>query len=165
MRFVCAVLLCLFFGFNVFAQTDKFSETGVKEISLARDDGSGNPGETAEKFTTTDIPIHCLIELNEARATIIKVVFVAAKAAGLKPETKIVTVGYTTKANESGANFNASPNGVWAVGSYRVDIFLDGKLAKSQAFEIEKSAKEIKGKALPIKLFTKRKLIKKTKKN
>ncbi len=166
MKLVLAVFLCLFFSFDAFAQTesnDKNVEITVKEISLARDDGSGKPGETIDKFITTDRPIHCIIELNSEKSVVVKMIFVAAKANGLKPETKIVTISYMTKGNENGVTFNASPNGVWAAGNYRVDIYINNKLARSRLFEIEKSVNKEKSPAP--KSFAPRKKITKSRKN
>ncbi len=146
MKIFLTVFLCLFFGFNVFGQADQSEnnkEIAVEEISLARDDGHGKAGEAANIFTTTDVPIHCFIGLNSMKAATVKMNFVAVKADGLRPETKIVTVSYKTNGNQDGVNFNASPETIWAAGKYRIDIFLDGKLAKSLEFEIKKSTKEI----------------------
>jgi len=146
MKIFLAIFLCLFFGFNVFGQADQSEsnkELAVEEISLARDDGHGKAGDAANVFTTTDVPIHCFIGLNSMKAAAVKMNFVAVKADGLRPETKIVTVSYKTNGKQDGVNFNASPETIWAAGKYRIDIFLDGKLVKSLEFEIKKSTKEI----------------------
>lgn len=147
MKLVLAISLCLFFAFNAFAQTDetiKNTEPAVEEITLARDDGSGQSGEPTEKFTVTDRPIYCVLQIASTKSVAVKMILVAVKANGLKPETKIVTLNYTSQKDETGVTFNASPGkGVWAAGDYRIDIFLDGKLAKSQTFQIEKSSKTI----------------------
>lgn len=146
MKIFLAVFFCLFFAFNIFGQVDQnenIKEVGVEEISLARDDGSGKPGDTANGFLTSDVPIHCFVQLASMRAVLVKMNFVAAKAAGLKAETKVVTVSYKTNGKQISVNFNASPETVWAAGAYRVDVLLDGKLAKSLEFEIKKSTKEI----------------------
>jgi hypothetical protein len=146
MKIFLAVFLCLFLAFNVLAQTDSSEDNekiGVEEISLARDDGSGEAGETTNVFMTTDVPIHCFVQLASAKFVLVKMNFVAVKALGLKAETKVVTVSYKTNGKNNVVNFNASPETIWAAGAYRIDIFLDGKLAKSLEFEIKKSPKEI----------------------
>lgn len=151
MKIFLAVFLCLFFGFNVFGQTDAKENNepiGVGEISLARDDGHGKAGESVDDFITTDVPIHCFIALKSTKAAVVKMNLVAAKADGLRPETKVVTVSYKTSGKQNGVNFDAAPETIWAAGKYRVDIFLDGKLEKSREFEIKKSPKEI-GKEKP----------------
>jgi hypothetical protein len=146
MKIFLAVFLCLFFGFNVFGQTDSNEnkeEITVEEISLARDDGKGNVSEATNNFTTTDVPIHCFVGLNSTKSVNVKMIFVAVKTETLRPETKVVTVSYKTSGKQDGVNFNASPETTWAAGAYRVDVFIDGKLSKSLEFEIKKSAKEV----------------------
>jgi len=168
MKVVLAISLCLFFSLNAFSQSEQNgnrSEFIVEEISMARDDGNGNPGETTDKFITTDRPIYCIIQLDLDKPAIVKMNLVAVKANGLKPETKIIVVSYTTKENQNRVNFTASPDGVWAAGKYRVDIFVNGKLAGSQTFTIENSPKEIKQeKPTAPKSFVPRKNTKKTRK-
>lgn len=152
MKIVLLVFLCLFFSFDISAQTESKTEDAenpVQEISLARDDGSGKPGETAENFNVTDRRIYCIIQLDSEKSVAVKMIFVAAKAERLKPETKIVTVSYTTKENDNGVTFNATPRGVWAAGEYRVDIYIDNKLAKSKKFEIGKATNEASKDKLP----------------
>ena len=145
MKIFLSISLGLLFGLNAFAQsvgTDKNSAVTIEQITLARDDGKGKAGDAAEKFLTTDIPIHCFIQLSSDQATTVKLILVAVKAVGLKPETKSVSVSYTTDGEQNQVNFNASPKGVWAAGIYRADIYIDGKLAESRTFEIEKSLKK-----------------------
>ena len=169
MKFVLAISLCLFFSLNAFTQTEQnknAAEFVVEGISLARDDGSGKPGEVTDKFIITDRPIHCLIQLNSDKPATVKMNLVAVKANGLKPETKSITVSYTTKEDQNLVNFTASPDVVWAAGTYRIDIFVDGKFARSQAFEIEKSPKQIdKEKQTPPKSLVPRKIVKKNRRN
>ncbi len=146
MKVFLAVFLCLFFGFNVFGQTEQDKnneEIGVEEISLARDDKSGKAGEATNVFITTDVPIHCFVQLASTKSVLVKMNFVAVKVGGLKPETKVVTVSYKTNGKQNLVNFNASPETVWAAGAYRIDILIDGKPSKSLEFEIKKSPKEI----------------------
>lgn len=169
MKIILVISLCLLLGFNAFAQSAEFAKTSqvtVEEFSLARDDGNGKAGEATDKFLTADIPIHCFIQLNSTEATTVKLILVAVKAVGLKPETKSVSVSYTTDGKQDQVNFNASPNGVWAAGSYRADIYINGKLARSRTFEIEKSPPEAK-KVLPAtpKSFAPRKQSKKPRKS
>lgn len=152
MKFVLAVFLCLFLGSNGFSQSEevnKNSAVGVEEITLARGDGNGKAGEATDKFVATDVPIFCFIQLDSEKPATVKMILVAVKAVGLKPESKVVAVSYTTKEKQNQVNFTASPDGVWAAGDYRADIYVDGKLAKSRAFIIEKSAKEIKKQNAP----------------
>lgn len=169
MQLVLTVFLCLFLGLNAFSQskeTNKNFAVGVEEIALARGDGSGKAGEPIDKFLTTDIPIFCFIQLDLEKPATVKMILVAVKAIGLKPESKIVIVSYTTQANQNQVNFTASPNGVWAAGDYRADIYIDGRLTKSRTFVIEKSAKEIEKQKPPApKSLAPRRSVKKARKN
>lgn len=146
MKIILALLLCFFFSPYLTAQTKQTeadAENGVGEISLARDDGSGNPGEAAANFSATDIPIYCLIRLESVKAVTVKMNLVAVGATGLKPGKIVVSAVYKTDGKQSGVTFNAAPEKIWAAGKYRIDILLDGKPAKSLDFEIQKSPKEI----------------------
>ncbi len=169
MKIVLAISLCLFFSLNAFAQTGQsgdIAEFVIEEISLARDDGNGKAGEATDKFITTDRPIHCIIQLTSDKPATVKMNLVAVKANGLKSETKIIVVSYTTKENQNRVNFNALPDGVWAAGNYHVDIFIDGKFAKNQTFIIENSPKKVeKEKQTPPKSLVPRKNIRKTRKS
>jgi hypothetical protein len=115
---------------------------GLEELYLAKDDGTGKAGDVVTTFSTSDIPIHCIVQLDSVRIASIKMNLVAVKVPGVKPETKVVTTSYTTKANQNQVNFTGKPDGVWTAGRYRVDIFLDGKLARSYDFLIEKATGE-----------------------
>ncbi len=169
MKIVLALSFCLFFSLNAFAQTEQsgnVAEFVIEEISLARDDGNGKAGEVTNKFITTDRPIYCIIQLNSEKSAIVKMNLVAVKANGLKPETKIITVNYTTKENQNHVTFTASPDVVWAAGTYRVDIFVDRKLTRSQTFEIEKLPKQIdKEKQTTPKSLVPSKILKKNRKS
>lgn len=142
MKILFVVFLCLFFGFSVFGQASESPETvtvNVENIALMRDDGEGNPGVETGVFKTTDFPIHCQITLDSVKSSAVKMNLVAVTVAGLKAETKIMTVSYKTNGEQNIVNFRGSPNKSWLSGKYRVDIFVDDKLAGKKEFEIEKS--------------------------
>ena len=145
MKIILALTICLLLCSNLSAQSNQNeTEIGVEEISLARDDGNGSAGETTDKFYTTDVPLYCVIQLNSDKSANVKMDIVAVKANGYKPEAKVITVSYTTKENHYKVIFNASPEKVWSAGTYRVDISINGKIADSLNFEIEKKATETK---------------------
>ena len=139
MRIILIISFCLFFGFNVFAQSQESTDNAdvfIEELVLARDGGDGKAGKPTDKFMTTDVPIHCFVQLNSVKSVTVKMILVAVKAVGLKPETKSVSVSYTTNGKQNQVNFDASPEGVWTAGIYRADIYIDGKPAQSQTFEM-----------------------------
>jgi hypothetical protein len=145
-KLVSIIFLCLFFALSALGQTPEQTpqtnnETvGVEEIYLAKDNGEGKAGDAATTFLTTDIPIFCVVQLNSTKPATVKMNFIAAKVAGVKAETKVVSVSFKTNGKQNRVNFTGKPDGDWIAGSYRVDIFIDGKLAGSRELEIQKSA-------------------------
>jgi len=110
---------------------------GVEEAYLAKDDGNGKAGEQVEEFKTTDVPIYCVVLLQSSVKSVVKMNFVAVNVSGVKPDTKVVTASYTTKEGQNRVNFTGRPESVWTPGRYRVDLFIDGKLAKNLVFDIK----------------------------
>ena len=137
------LLSFVFLTLNVFGQTSEnkavLISNSVEDIYLAKDDGKGKAGDISGNFTTTDVPIHCVVLLNTDAAATVKMVFVAVSVKNVKPESKVVTVSYKTDGRQNQVNFTGRPDGLWTAGTYRVDIFLDGKAAGNRVFEIEQS--------------------------
>lgn len=164
MKIVLAVLLCIFFGVNAFAQTKEPSEISIEQISLWRVGNDGKASEEVEVFLTTDKPLLFRIQLNSLKSATVKMVLVAVNVAGLKPETKSVTISYTTNGNQNIVNFRAMPESLWLAGKYRADVFINNKLAGNKEFQIEKLPLEIQKKIMP-KTNVKPKTARRTKKN
>lgn len=132
------LLLC---SHVAFGQTDtSMPASGVEEVYLAKDNGEGKAGEQVTEFRTTDIPIHCVVLLDSAAKATVKMNFVAVSVSGVKAETKVVTASYTTKDGQNRVNFTGRPDGRWTPGKYRVDIFVDGKMARNLEFDIRASS-------------------------
>ena len=140
MRLILTGLVCLFFALNIFAQTEDSNGAGkeqaVEKISLGREDKDGNIEEDIEVFSPQDVPVYCYIDLASARPTQVKMKVVAVKAKGLRPNSAFVTVEYKTKEGEKSVDFYASPEKVWAVGEYLVEIYLDGKVSATKNFRV-----------------------------
>ena len=137
MKFIYAILICLFVAAGVYAQGDQAPAPAVEELYLAKDDGNGKAGDQVSEFSTSDVPIYCIVLLDAAGKVTVKMNFVAVSVAGVKADTKVVTASYTTKDGQNRVNFSGRPEGKWTPGKYRVDIFLDGKIAKTVEFEIK----------------------------
>ena len=139
-------LIFVLFSSNIFGQSEPnqtaAKNVGVEKIYLAKDKG-GEAGEAAEIFSTTDIPIYCVVQLSSIVPAIIKMNFIAVNVQGVKPETKVISVIYKTNGIQNEVNFTGKPQGVWIAGNYRIDIFVDGVAAGNKEFEIRKSANEI----------------------
>ena len=129
--FVCCV--------NLHAQEADEIKPTLAEVYLAKDDGTGNAGEAATAFTTTDVPIYCVVELESAESVTVKMQLVAVNVPGVKAETRVVATSYTTKDLETRVNFSGRPQGQWVAGRYRVDIFIDNVPVASREFAVQKS--------------------------
>lgn len=112
-----------------------------EQVYLAKDDGSGNPGEAMTEFTVSDIPIHCVVVLTSAGSVTVKMDLVVVAVTGVKPETKVVSTSYTTKDLQDRVFFHGKPRGLWVPGTYRADIYIDGTLVGKFPFNIKGSAK------------------------
>ncbi|MEJ7847419.1 MAG: hypothetical protein WKF92_04930 [Pyrinomonadaceae bacterium] len=110
--------------------------SGVEQLYLAKDDGTGNAGDPALVFLTTDVPIFCVVVLDSNLPVNVKMNLVVVNVPGVRSETKVVSTRYSTKNNEDRVNFSGNPHGLWIAGKYRVDIYIDDKLVKKQDFEI-----------------------------
>ena len=133
---------CLFFSLTAFGQPPSAPKdkagVGIESIVLMRDDGAGNADEEAAIFGQFDVPIHCQINLDSFIPATVKMNLVAANVKGLKAESKIITVSYKTNGEQNIVNFKGSPDDIWLAGKYRIDIFVDEKLAGNKEFEIQK---------------------------
>ncbi len=151
MKSILVLIFCLLFGAAISAQTvdpPAKSDTAnavVEEAFLAKDDGSGKAGDPVASFFTTDIPIYCVVQLSSPKPATVKMNFVAVAVTGVKPETKVVTTVYTTKDGENRVNFRGKPFDKWNAGKYRVDIFVDGKIAKNLTFDIRPASGVLDG--------------------
>ncbi len=116
---------------------------GVEDVYLAKDDGTGHAGDVVTSFQTGDVPIYCVVVLESQTVATVKMNFVAVSVPGVKSETRVVSSIYTTKVGEDRVNFTGRPRHAWTAGKYRVDVFVDGKLAKNVEFEIRGSAKVV----------------------
>lgn len=111
----------------------------VEDLYLARDDGGGKAGDVASVFSPADIPIHCIVVLTKADPVAVKMNFVAVKVGGVKPESRVVSAAYSTRQGQDRVFFTGRPDGLWVAGSYRIDVFVEGKLEKSLSFKIKGS--------------------------
>lgn len=139
MKLIYTILICLLVAVGAHAQGDVVPPPSVEELYLAKDDGNGRAGDQVLEFKTSDVPIYCVVLLDSLAKVTVKMNFVAVNVAGVKADTKVVTASYTTKEGQNRVNFSGKPEGNWTPGKYRVDIFLDGKIAKNVEFEIKGS--------------------------
>jgi hypothetical protein len=114
----------------------------IDEIFLAKAGADGKAGEAAEQFNITDVPIFCVVRLHTPGVASVKMDLIAANVAGVKPGSKVVSTSYTTRADEDRVNFKGRPQGLWVVGRYRVDIYVDDKKVRNIEFDIKSTSTE-----------------------
>ena len=142
MKISLAVFFCLLLAVSTFGQTAETvddNKVKVESITLMRDDGAGEPGDETENFKTTDRPIHVQIQLDSLNSVTVKMIMAAVEVKGLKTGTKILTVNYKTNGEQNIVTFNGSPKTVWLAGKYRIEVYIDGKIAGNKEFEIIKN--------------------------
>lgn len=134
---VFCLFLVLAFGSWASAQpNDDWFSSQISEAYLAKDNGKGKAGDPVNAFITTDIPIHCVVMLNTSETVTVRMNLVAVSVTGVKPLSNVVSTSYTTKPNQNRVNFSGRPEGSWAAGRYRADIFVNNTLAGKLDFEI-----------------------------
>ena len=143
MKYILIVLLCLLFTLSVKTQTTSEVEKTEQEIEtfiLAKENSEGNIIEDIEILGIKDIPLHCYIDLTLSKPTLIKIKVIAVKVKRLRKNSKVIALQYKTKNDENGAAFSIKPSGkFWNEGNYRIEVYLDKKLAESKNFAVKKS--------------------------
>ena len=108
----------------------------IDEISMAKDK-NGDPGATTTTFEPGDRTIHCIADLNKAKAgTRVKFVWKAVDVEGSKNE-EIKTIDYTTRSFENKVHGHLSLPYDWPKGKYEVDVYINGALDKIIEYTIE----------------------------
>jgi hypothetical protein len=118
---------------------DKSSSANVeiKDAYLAHDNGRGEPGEKVQGFSASDRTMHCVIDLEQAQAgTTIKFDWIGVDAGDWKNHL-IKELEYTTKPREKKILAQLTYPQDWPEGSYKIDIYVNGKFARTIAFQVE----------------------------
>jgi hypothetical protein len=119
-----------------FAACGKSGPTTVESITIARDDGSGKAGDAVESLKPTDHEFHASIKFDKGNDVKVKADLIAVDT----PEGKninVLTQDYDLGGINNTVDLKCSLPRDWPAGSYRIDVSLDGKLAKSKEFKIE----------------------------
>ena len=116
----------------VLACGGSFSTANIKSAWLSAD-SSGTPETT--QFTQDQQTIYCIVELRSAPDdTIVKAVWTAVSAEGSDPNLLIDETEFTS--GDATLTFDLTNDLLWPVGSYKVDLYLNGELDRTLAFEV-----------------------------
>jgi hypothetical protein len=113
----------------------------VTGVTLARDDGQGGPGETVTFFEPTDRRFHAEVKLNRVKTGLTgKLVWLAVDAGG-QQDTVIAEADLSSLvANTINGQVELPQD--WPLGRYRLEVYLDGELAHSHEFQVQKGSEE-----------------------
>jgi hypothetical protein len=133
-RLLC--LFCLLVIWGAVACGGGSSEPlAVQTVTLHRDDGAGKPGDKVDSFTPKDHIFHAKIQLNRIESGLkAKLVWIAVDTT----EGKNVEVAQTEFSSLAVNQIDGKvelPND-WPAGKYRLDIYLNDKVAKSVEFSV-----------------------------
>jgi len=123
---------------NTTAETEQpASESAIKEIHMAKDDGSGSPGDKTNIFEPADHTLHCVATLKEAKAgTEMKFSWWIVDADNTQ-NRKIKDIDYTTKALENIIHGHLSLPQDWPPGKYKVQVYVNGNLDRTVPFTVQ----------------------------
>jgi len=84
-----------------------------------------------------DQPFYCIVELaNAPEDTTLKAVWTAVEAEGTEPNL-VIDDAEITAGNENVFTFDLTNNGLWPIGKYKVDLYLNGELDRTLEFEVQ----------------------------
>lgn len=110
--------------------------SAVENILLFRD-SAGVPGPAVDRFTASDNPLHAVIQLSGVEmGTKVRAELVAVDAGGEEDYT-VAEEDLTVDMGGRSANFTIELPRPWPPGTYRVDVYLNGRPARALEFEIE----------------------------
>jgi hypothetical protein len=102
---------------------------------MARNNG-GRPGEAVTSFMPSDRTIFCVVNFNMAKpGTRVRFVWKTVQIEGSSNE-EIKTIDYTTKPAEDKVQGNLTLPRDWPVGTYKVDIYVNGVFAKTINYRV-----------------------------
>jgi hypothetical protein len=107
------------------------STANIAEAWMARDEA----GEQKTDVFAQDEVFYCKVELaNAPDDTMVKASWTAVNVEGEEPNIFLDETELTTGDNI--LTFELSNNGLWPTGSYKVDVYLNGELDQTLAFEV-----------------------------
>lgn len=111
------------------------AEVAIQTVHMAKNN-NGRPGDAVLGFMPSDRMIFCVITFNVARAgTKLRFVWKTVEIEGSRNE-EIKTVDYVTKPGEDKVQGNLTLPRDWPVGTYKVDIYVNGTFAKTVNYRV-----------------------------
>jgi hypothetical protein len=132
---VSVVLAC---NFSAGTNSNSNSDSGpISKMSMAKDNGSGDPGDETNTFSPGDHTIHCLLTLRDPKEGI-KITFVWwAVDAGNSKNERIKDLDYTTESDVKIVHGHLSSTRDWPRGKYKVEAQINGNTEKTVSFTVD----------------------------
>jgi hypothetical protein len=108
------------------------STANIRAAKMARDYDGNDPTTT---FAQDEI-FYCVVELaNAPDDTVVKASWMALAVDGVEPNTLIDETELTTGSGT--LHFELNNNGLWPLGKYAVQLYLDGELEQTLEFTVQ----------------------------
>jgi hypothetical protein len=118
-------------------EVDLGSGNAIKEIHMAKDDGSGAPGTETDTFATSDRTLHCVATLKGAKSgTQMRFAWWIVDADNTQNQ-KVKEFDYTTKERENIVHAHLTLPQDWPKGKYKVQVYVNGDLDKTAFYIVE----------------------------
>jgi hypothetical protein len=118
-------------------QKQPATSVAITKIYMAKDNGLGKPGAETESFSPSEHTVHVMVELDHAaEGTLVKFDWIAVDAGDMDDQS-LKTLDYVTKDRENIVHANLTLPRDWTAGDYKVDVYINGQLARSVAYKIE----------------------------
>lgn len=123
---------------NFSTGTNSDSGSGpIAKMTMAKDNGKGDPGDETNTFKPDDHKIHCLITLkNPKEGTKVTFSWWIVDAGGSKNE-KLKDLDYTTESDVKVVHGHLSTTRDWPSGKYKVEASINGEPAKTVNFTVD----------------------------
>lgn len=109
-----------------------FSTANIGDAWLSTDPEGNNRTTTFSQSDTMNL----FVDLRNAPDdTELKVAWIAVNAEGVDPNYLLNETNYTS--SDDTVHFDLSNDNLWPVGSYKVDVYLNGTLDRSLTFEVQ----------------------------
>ena len=143
-RIVASIALLLAVSVALVACSASYSTANIPNAVLAKDVKGDNfdPVDPTSTFPTDQPVIHLVVTLKNAPSdTKVKAVWTATDVGAAAPAGTVIDQAEITMDASGNVHFTLSrpDSGVWPVGKYKVDVYLDGKLNKTLQYEVAQS--------------------------
>jgi hypothetical protein len=120
-----------------FSTGNNSSSGPIAKMTMAKDNGRGDPGDETNTFKPQDHKVHCLITLKDPKeGTKVTFSWWIVDAGGTKNE-KLKDLDYTTDSDVKVVHGHLSTTRDWPPGKYKVEASINGKPEKTVNFNVD----------------------------